>query len=109
QRDTLETWSGVLWQNLAPQTDPNLSIFEEPFLLSGQAETAAIFTLPNGMLAFVLADENGVIVEDSALLLDTNQSSFRAATSVSCLNCHSAGFLPVVDEVREVDLQNFGP
>jgi len=109
QRDTIETWSGVLWQNLAPQTDPNLSIFEEPFLLSGQAETAAIFTLPNGMLAFVLADENGVIVEDSALLLDTNQSSFRAATSVSCLNCHSAGFLPVVDEVREVDLQNFGP
>jgi hypothetical protein len=109
QRDELGIRSGVLWQNLAPQTDPNLSMFEEPFLLSGQAETAAIFTLPNGMLAFVLADQNGVIVEDSELLLDTNQTSFRATTSVSCLNCHSAGFLPVVDEVRVVALQNFGP
>ncbi|HKO89854.1 MAG TPA: hypothetical protein VJU61_01805 [Polyangiaceae bacterium] len=109
QRDAIETRSGVLWQNLAPPTDPNLSMFEDPFLLSGQAETAAIFTLPNGMLAFVLADQNGVIVEDSELSFNTNPNSFRAATSVSCLNCHSAGFLPVVDEVRVFDLQNFGP
>jgi hypothetical protein len=68
--------------------------------------TEAIFTLPNGLFGFIIADENGLIVEDSDILLDTNQNNFRAVTSVSCSNCHAQGLIPVVDEVREIALAN---
>jgi hypothetical protein len=83
----------------------NESIFEDPFgFIAGGTE--AVFTLPNGMLGFIIADANDAIVEDSDILLDTNQNNFRAVTSVSCSNCHAAGFIPVVDEVRDVALAN---
>jgi hypothetical protein len=58
------------------------------------------------MLGFIIADENDAIVEDSDILLDTNQNNFRAITSVSCSNCHATGLIPVVDEVRDITLGN---
>jgi mono/diheme cytochrome c family protein len=105
QRDEIGVRQGVLWQSFDFEDDQNESIFEDPF---GFAEggTEAIFTLPNGMFGFVIADENGAIVEDSDILLDTNQNNFRAVTSVSCSNCHAQGLIPVVDEVREIALAN---
>jgi hypothetical protein len=105
QRDDIEVRSGVLWQSFDFLDDQNESIFEDPF---GFAEggTEAIFTLPNGLLGFIIADEAGNIVEDSDILLDTNQNNFRAITSISCGTCHNAGFIPVVDEVREISTDN---
>jgi hypothetical protein len=105
QRDDIGVRSGVLWQSFDFLDDQNDSIFEDPF---GFAEggTEAIFTLPNGMLGFIIADEAGNIVEDSDILLDTNQNNFRAITSISCGQCHNAGFIPVVDEVRETSTRN---
>jgi len=106
QRDEIEVRQGVLWQSFDfEDDDANQSLFEDPF---GFAEggTEAIFTLANGMLGFVIADENSAIVEDSDILLDTNQNNFRAVTSISCSNCHSGGLIPVVDEVREIALEN---
>ena len=44
--------------------------------------TEAIFTLPNGMLAYIIADENGNIVEDSDILLDTNQKRRDAVNAL---------------------------
>jgi mono/diheme cytochrome c family protein len=105
QRDDIEVRSGVLWQSFDFLDDQNESIFEDPF---GFAEggTEAIFTLPNGMLGFIIADEDGNIVEDSDILLDTNQNNFRAITSISCGQCHQTGFITVVDEVRETAIRN---
>jgi mono/diheme cytochrome c family protein len=105
QRDEIEIRQGVLWQSFDFADDQNESIFDDPF---GFAEggTEAIFTLPNGMLGYIIADANSVIVEDSDILLDTNQNNFRAVTSVSCSNCHAQGLIPVVDEVREIALAN---
>lgn len=105
QRDEIEIRQGVLWQSFDFQDDQNESIFENPFDFA-EGGTEAIFTLPNGMLGFIIADENGLIVEDSDILLDTNQNNFRAVTSVSCSNCHAQGLIPVVDEVREIALAN---
>ena len=51
----------------------NGSIFADPFDFDRGA-TDVIFTLPNGMLAFIIADENDRIVGESNLLLDTFQS-----------------------------------
>jgi hypothetical protein len=106
QRDDIEVRQGVLWQSFDFEAnDANQSIFEDPF---GFAEggTEAIFSLPNGFFGFVIADADSNIVEDSDILLDTNQNNFRAVTSISCSNCHAGGLIPVVDEVRDIALQN---
>jgi serine/threonine-protein kinase len=106
ERHDLGIRSGVLWQSFDfEDVGNNENIFEDPFgFIAGGTE--AIFTLPNGMLGFIIADANDAIVEDSDILFDTNQNNFRAVTSVSCSNCHAAGFIPVVDEVRDIALQN---
>jgi mono/diheme cytochrome c family protein len=105
QRDEINQRQGVLWQSFDFQDDQNESIFESPFDFA-EGGTEVIFTLPNGLFGFIIADENGAIVEDSDILLDTNQNNFRAVTSVSCSNCHAQGLIPVVDEVREIALAN---
>jgi len=106
QRDEIQIRQGVLWQSFDfDADDQNESIFDDPF---GFAEggTEAIFTLPNGLFGFIIADENSVIQEDSDILLDTSQNNFRAVTMVSCSNCHAQGLIPVADEVREIALAN---
>jgi serine/threonine-protein kinase len=105
QRDDIEIRSGALWQSFDFEDDANESIFEDPFNFT-PGGTEAIFTLPNGMLGFIIADANDAIVEDSDILLDTNQNNFRAITAVSCSNCHANGFIPVVDEVRDIATAN---
>ncbi|MEO8180185.1 MAG: hypothetical protein ABI895_15220 [Deltaproteobacteria bacterium] len=105
QRDDIEVRAGALWQSFDFEDDANESIFEDPFNFT-PGGTEAIFTLPNGMLGFIIADANDVIVEDSDILLDTNQNNFRAITAVSCANCHATGFIPVVDEVRDIATAN---
>jgi hypothetical protein len=106
QRDEIEVRQGVLWQSFDFEDNAdNDSIFDDPF---GFAEggTEAIFTLPNGMLGFIIADENSTIVEDSDILFDTQQNNFRAVTMISCSSCHASGFIPVVDEVKDIALAN---
>jgi mono/diheme cytochrome c family protein len=105
ERDDIEVRLGALWQSFDFEDNANESIFEDPFNFT-PGGTEAIFTLPNGMLGFIIADAAGAIVEDSDILLDTNQNNFRAITSVSCSNCHATGFIPVVDEVRDIAIAN---
>jgi len=105
QRDDIGVRLGALWQSFDFEDNANESIFEDPFGFT-PGGTEAIFTLPNGMLGFIIADANDVIVEDSDILLDTNQNNFRALTAVSCSNCHATGLIPVIDEVREIAVAN---
>jgi len=105
ERHDIEIRGGAYWQSFDFVDDANESIFEDPFGFT-PGGTEAIFTLPNGMLGYIIADENDVIVEDSEILLDTNQNNFRAITSVSCSNCHATGLIPVVDEVRDIAIAN---
>jgi mono/diheme cytochrome c family protein len=91
--------AGIYYQSFDFEDVQNESIFQNPF---GFAEGGreAIFTLPNGMLAYLISDQDGNLVEDSEILLDVSQNNYRAVTSVSCANCHASGFIPVIDEVR---------
>jgi len=103
QGDAVRVGQGRLWQ--AFNIDPAQSIFETPLgLETGGRE--AIFTLPNGMMAFLIADATGAIAIDSEVLLDTQQANLRAIASISCSSCHSRGLIPVVDEVSSVSLAN---
>jgi mono/diheme cytochrome c family protein len=102
ERHDIEVRQGAFWQSFDFDADEaNESIFEDPF---GFAEggSEAIFSLPNGLLGYIIADENREIVEESNILFDTLQNDFVARTSVSCSGCHAAGLQPVTDQVREV-------
>jgi hypothetical protein len=105
ERHDIGIRDGAFWQSFDFQDNANESIFEDPFNFT-PGGTEAIFTLPNGMMGFIIADANDNIVEDSDILLDTNQNNFKAITSVSCSNCHATGFIPVVDEVRDIAIAN---
>jgi serine/threonine-protein kinase len=106
ERDDIENRAGALWQSFDFEANnANQSIFQNPFAFApGGSE--AIFSLPNGMNGFIIADANDAIAEESDILLDTSQNDFRAVTSISCSNCHAAGFIPVVDEVKDIALAN---
>jgi mono/diheme cytochrome c family protein len=98
ERHDIALRNGAFWQSFDFDDNANDSIFQDPFgFAPGGSE--AIFTLPNGMLAFIIADANDIIVQDSDILLDTSQDNHRAVTAVSCSNCHATGFIPVIDEV----------
>jgi mono/diheme cytochrome c family protein len=105
ERHEIGVRQGIFWQSFDADPDGNGSIFADPFDFDRGA-TDVIFSLPNGMLAFIIADQNDNIVDESNLLLDTFQDDFVARTSVSCSNCHAQGFNMVTDEVREFVLSN---
>ena len=106
ERHDLVARNGALWQSFDFEAgDANESIFVDPFgFTAGGSE--AIFTLPNGMLAYIIADADDRIVQDSDILLDTSQDNHRAITSVSCSNCPAAGLIPVKDEVEAIARAN---
>lgn len=101
----IEARAGVYYQSFDFNDDQNESIFSDPFGFN-EGGREAIFTLPNGLFGYLIADENGALVEDSNILLDSSQNNFRAVTMVSCANCHARGLLTVDDEVRDVVLAN---
>jgi mono/diheme cytochrome c family protein len=101
----IEQRPGFYYQSFDFDDKANDSIFQDPFGFN-EGGREAIFTLPNGMLAYLIADADANLVEDSEILLDSNQGNFRAITSVSCSNCHVGGLIPVVDEVRDVVRSN---
>jgi mono/diheme cytochrome c family protein len=106
ERDDIKIRQGALWQSFDfLADDQNDSIFDDPFGFAAGG-TEAIFTLPNGMLGYIIADDNDAIVEDSDILLDTQQNNNRAITSVSCSSCHASGLIPVIDEVHDVAIGN---
>ena len=105
ERHDIGNRGGAFWLSFDFDADANESIFEDPFgFAAGGSE--AIFTLPNGMLAYIIADANDNIVEESKILLDRSQDDFLAITAVSCSNSHATGFIPVVDEVGPVAEKN---
>jgi mono/diheme cytochrome c family protein len=106
ERHDIGVRGGAFWQSFDDAgNEAGESIFSDPFGFN-EGGTDAIFSLPNGMLGFIIADDNDNIVSETNLLLDTFQDDFIARTSVSCSNCHAQGFNPVTDEVRPFVLSN---
>jgi mono/diheme cytochrome c family protein len=72
-----------------------------------------IFQLPNGMLAYRLVNNVGVIIDKgptSIVKQNDAPSQFLSAivNGVSCMNCHQAGLLYKKDEVRAFAQANVG-
>jgi hypothetical protein len=105
ERHDIEARNGAYWQRFDFADDQNESIYEDPFNFQ-EAGREAIFTLENGLFGYIIADADGVILEDSDILLDFNQNNFRVTTAVSCSNCHATGLIAFEDQVREFTLDN---
>ncbi len=60
-----------------------------------------IFTLPNGLLGFLLVDEAGARIDQGPthIVSDPKQPDRAVTNGVSCLSCHYAGIIPKRDEV----------
>jgi len=96
----IEAYAGAYYQSFDFDANQNEDIFSDPFGFN-EGGREAIFNLPNGMMGYLIADENGLLLEESPILLDTSQENFLALASVSCSGCHATGFIEVVDQVRE--------
>jgi len=106
ERHDIGVRAGGYWQRFDFADDVgNQSIFEDPFGFQ-EAGREAIFTLENGLFGYIIADANGVILEDSDILLDFSQNNFRVTTATSCSDCHAAGLIAFEDQVREFTLEN---
>jgi hypothetical protein len=106
ERHDIEVRAGAYWQRFDFADDVgNQSIFEDPFGFE-EAGREAIFTLENGLFGYIIADADGVILEDSDILLDFDQANFRVTTATSCSSCHAAGLIAFEDQVREFTLDN---
>jgi len=61
----------------------------------------ALFSLPNGLQAYMIFDADGLRQETSEILFDQFQNNNTMTASVSCNTCHAGGLLQVADEVRD--------
>jgi mono/diheme cytochrome c family protein len=97
--------TGVLWQSLDFTDIRNSSVFEDPFDLGWADQRQALFSLPNGLLAFATLDRSDKFVAEAALQFDQRQP-LPARTPVACLGCHASGPIPVVDQIRAAAIEN---
>jgi mono/diheme cytochrome c family protein len=91
--------------------DPNVagdSIFDNPLEFDQNANgSEAVFSLPNGLQAYAIFDENGLRLEESPILFDNiTQNDNVMRVGVSCSNCHVAGLVPFQDQVRDFSIDN---
>jgi hypothetical protein len=85
----------------------NDSIFEDPLGFEAQGGEM-IFSLPNGLHGYMIADGAGRRVDDAptAIVADPGRRDFVVRSGVSCMSCHVEGILYKDDQVRSFVLEN---
>lgn len=94
----LGAYSGYLW-DLASVEGGQAAVYRDP-LQNTASERQLIYTLPNGLQAFMYTGADGQRLNDSDVLLDTNVSNFRATVPLTPLRQHSPR-PSVTDAVRD--------
>jgi hypothetical protein len=94
---------GTYWEASPMDAGAFLS---DPLNLQLDVQRLIAFTLPNGLLAFAIANPLGEIIGQGDLVLDTNRDDFTATVNASCANCHAMGFIPATDDVRAAILES---
>lgn len=103
ERHDIEVRAGYLWQISDFGGDLD-ALLDDP-LGQPQGESELVFTLPNGLLGFALADADGQRLNDSDLLLDLSEPSFAYRIAASAITKFARG-VDVTDEVRRAALRN---
>lgn len=102
ERHGIEFRTGSLWQIFSDENGAQ-ALIDDPLSTPPSEERELAFTLPNGLLAHVLADADGQRIDDSALTLDTNETNFRATIARSYTRFRAQGVAPT-DLLREIVL-----
>lgn len=102
ERHDLAARTGVLWQIFSDEGGAE-ALLDDPLSTPPSEERELTFTLPNGLLAHVLAGEDGQRSDDSALTLDTGESNFRATIARSYTKFRAQGVTPI-DQLLELVL-----
>ena len=100
--------NGYLWMTFDFNgTDTEQTAKERPLGPGGELGfehdmNAAIFSLPNGMNAYFLADEDGERIDAAPMDILHDEATPRrpVIAGLSCISCHIKGVRDVVDEVR---------
>ncbi len=97
ERLEIENRPGFYWSryDLADGT-AGQSIFANPLGFQEDA-ILTIFSLPNGLNAYVIFDGAGVRQTDTEVVVEPTEGEME---TVSCHGCHAAGLNPITDEVR---------
>ena len=104
ERHEIGTRVGVLWQIFSDE-DGAQALIDDPLGTPPSEERELAFTLPNGLLAHVLADAVGQRIDDSALTLDTDVNNFRATIAHSYTKFRAQGVEPT-DLLRDIALND---
>jgi mono/diheme cytochrome c family protein len=95
---------GAYWKShdFASSEGPQ-NIFANPISFS-PAGGEVIFDLPNGMLAFYVTDGVGRRIDRAPVQVvnDTKRPDQAVENGISCMRCHSDGYINKGDQVREV-------
>lgn len=98
--------TGVFWDSFDFDPDePGDNIFVDPFDFNANG-SESLYTLPNGLHAYVIFDADGVRQEESNIIFDPRQEDFIVRSGISCMTCHAQGVNSFVDEVRSFALDN---
>jgi mono/diheme cytochrome c family protein len=63
-----------------------------------------IFSLPNGLQAYMLVDRNGKRIDKgpTTIVRDSKQSDGAVVNGISCMSCHSRGLIDKADQLRAI-------
>jgi mono/diheme cytochrome c family protein len=90
--------------------DPNDagdSIFDRPLDFNLAANgSEALFSLPNGLQAYIIYDAAGLRLEESDILFDNAQNDNVLRSGISCMTCHENGVVLFEDEVLQFAIDN---
>lgn len=109
---------GSFWSSfdIAQNQGGNTNLFQFPLLKANNAQnnfaflaSESIFSLPNGLHGYYLFDNKGNRANAAPLnIVADNISPFspEIKSSLSCYRCHSGGFIPAKDQIRNHVLEN---
>jgi hypothetical protein len=92
------------WETMDFQTDlRGARIYDDPLGFQSDA-SEAMFSLPNGLFGFFLADAEGQRVTQSPLspltIVDPMQQDSVTRNAISCFSCHNGGLINFTDVMR---------
>ncbi|HEY8375267.1 MAG TPA: hypothetical protein VIK91_02210, partial [Nannocystis sp.] len=95
-----------------PEVAKHLDPDNKPEFFDGfqEAGSEIIFSLPNGMQAYMVVEANGTRLDEAPIdiVKDKNAQDGIVRNGISCMGCHSAGMINKEDDLRwEID-QGFG-
>jgi mono/diheme cytochrome c family protein len=93
---------GAYWKSYDYRTSRGAdNIFQDPIHLQ-PAGGEMIFTLPNGLQGYLLADGKGRRLNEAptAIVTDTFAADQTVRDGLSCMRCHENGMMKFTDQVR---------